>query len=88
MISLQQVPFAIVAAAEGIASSSHLSFEEEIDKFHFAEEKRTPERPVELLDSKTESNRLSTAHQPGQTVALVETSSKEAEIMDLKKSRA
>jgi len=88
VISLQQVLFTIVAAAEGIASSLHLSLEEEIDKFHFAEEKRTPERPVELLDSKTESNRLSTAHQLGQIVALVETSSKEVEIMDLKKSRA
>ena len=70
---------------EGIASSLRLSLEEEIDRVHFAKEERTPERLVELLDSKTESNRLSTTHQPGQTIALVETSSKEAEIMDLKK---
>ena len=40
---------------------------------------------MEILDSKIESNRLSTTHQPGQTVAFVETSSEEAKIMDLKK---
>ena len=40
---------------------------------------------MELLDFETESNRLSTAHQPGQTIALIETSFKEAEITDLKK---
>ena len=85
MIPLQQVSFAAIAAAEGIASSSHLSLEEEIDRFHFAKKERTPERPVEILDSESESDRLSIAHQPGLTAALVETSSEEAEIMDLKK---
>ena len=40
---------------------------------------------MELLDFETKSNRLSTAHQPEQTIALVETSSEEAENMDLKK---
>ena len=40
---------------------------------------------MEILDSETEFDRLSTAYQPGQNVALVETSSEEAEIMDLKK---
>ena len=40
---------------------------------------------MEILDSETESDRLSTAHQPRQTVAFVETSSEEVEIMDLKK---
>ena len=84
-IPLQQVLFVTVAVVEGIASSSHLSLEEEIDRFHFAEEERTPERPVELLDSETKSDRLSASHQPGQTIALVKTSSEEAEIMDLKK---
>ena len=84
-IPLQQVQFATVAAVEGIAFSSHLSLEEEIDRFHFVEEERKLKRPVEILDSKIEFDRLSTAHQPGQTAALVETSSEEAEIMDLKK---
>ena len=40
---------------------------------------------MEILDSETEFDRLSTTYQPGQNVALVETSSEEAEIMDLKK---
>ena len=84
-IPLQQVPLAAIPAAEGIASSLHLSLEEEIDKFQFAKEERTPERPVEILDSETEPDRLSTAHQPGQTAAFVEISSEEVEIMDLKK---
>ena len=61
-IPLQQVPPAAVQVAEGIASSSHLSPEEEIDRFQFAEEERTPEKPVEILDSETESNKFSTAH--------------------------
>ena len=62
-----------------------MSLEEEIYRFHFAEEERTPERPVELSNSETKSNRLSTAHQPGQTIALVETSSEETKIMELEK---
>ena len=37
------------------------------------------------MDFETKSNRLSTAHQPEQTIALVETSSEEVENMDLKK---
>ena len=61
-----------------------MSLEEEIDRFQFAEE-RTLERLVEILDFEIDSDRLSTPHQLGQTVAFVETSSKEAEAMDLKK---
>ena len=61
-----------------------MSLEEEIDKFQFAEE-RTLERLVEILDSKTESDKLFTTHWPGQIIAFVETSSEEAKIMDLKK---
>ena len=84
VVPLQQVPLAVVPVAEGVASSSHLSLEEEIDKFQFTEE-RTPERLVEILDSETEFDRLSTAHQPEQTVAFIEKSSEEAKAMDLKK---
>ena len=61
-----------------------MSLEEEIDRFQFAK-KRTPESFVEISDSETESDRLFTAHQPGQTITFVETSSEEAEAMDLKK---
>ena len=40
---------------------------------------------MEILDFETEPDRLSIAHQPGQTSAFVEISSEEVEIMDLKK---
>ena len=40
---------------------------------------------MEISDSETESDKLFIAHQPGQTIAFFETSSKEAEAMDLKK---
>ena len=40
---------------------------------------------MEISDSETESNKIFTAHQPGQTIAFDETSSEEAEAMDLKK---
>ena len=40
---------------------------------------------MELSDFETKSNRLSIAHQPEHAIALVETSSEEAENMDLKK---
>ena len=40
---------------------------------------------MEILDFETESDRISIAHQPGQAVVFIETSSKEAEAMDLKK---
>ena len=84
-IPLQQVPLVVVPAAEGIASSLHLSLEEEIENFQFAENERTPKRPVEILDFKTESDKLSIAHQSGQSTAFIETSSGKTEIMDLKK---
>ena len=61
-----------------------MSLVEEIDKFQFVEE-RTPERLVEILDSETESDRLSTAHQLGHAIAFIKMSTKEAEAMDLKK---
>ena len=40
---------------------------------------------MEISNSQTESNKLSTAHQPGQVVAFIEMSSEEAEAMDLNK---
>ena len=85
VIPLQQVPPTTIQVAEGIASSSHLSLEEKIDQFQFAEEERTPERPVEILDFEIESDRLSIAHQPSQATTFFETSSKEAKVMDLEK---
>ena len=61
-----------------------MSLEKEIDRFQFAEE-GTPKRLVEILDSESESDRLSTTYQPRQAVAFIEMSSEEAEAMDLKK---
>ena len=84
-IPFQQVPLEAKAAVERIASSSRLSLEEDIDRFRFAEEERTPKRPVEISDTETESDKFSTAHQPEQTIALVEISSEEAKNIDLKK---
>ena len=63
VVPLQQVSLAVAHVAEGVAFFSHLSLEEEIDRFQFAEE-GTPERFVEILDSETEFDRLSTAYQP------------------------
>lgn len=77
-IPLQQVPPGVVAIVEEeIASSSHLSLEEEIDKFCFEEEQKAPEELVDLLKFETKSDRLSIIHQPKFSVALVDTSSKE-----------
>ena len=61
-----------------------MSLEEEIDRFQFAEE-GTPEKLVEILDFETESDRLFTAHRPGQAIAFIEMSFEEAEAIDLKK---
>ena len=47
VVPLQQVPLVAVPVAEGVASSSHLLLEEEIENFQFAEE-RTPKRLVEI----------------------------------------
>ena len=47
VVSLQQVPLVAIPVAEGVASSSHLLLEEEIENFQFAEE-RTPKRLVEI----------------------------------------
>ena len=61
VVLLQQVPLVAALIAEGVASSSHLSLEEEIDRFQFTKE-GTPERLVEILDFETESDKLSIAH--------------------------
>ena len=54
-----------------------LSLEAEIDQFHLEDEEGVLERPVEVLDSETESNRLSTTHTQKLIVARFDTSSEE-----------
>jgi len=68
---------------EESASSRH-SLDVEIDQFHFGEEERALERPVELSDSETKSDRFSTVHHPRLIVARPNTSSEEQESIDLK----
>ena len=83
-VPLQQVPLQIVAAEEEIASS-RLSLDKEIDRFHFDEREGVLKRPVQLLDSETESDRLSAAHSLKLIVTQVTNSSEEEkEGMDLK----
>ena len=48
-----------------------LSLEVEIDQFFLEDEEGVAERPVELLDSETELDRLSVAHPPKLTIANV-----------------
>ena len=56
-----------------------LSFEAEIDQFHLEDEEGVAERPVELLDSETELDRLSVAHLLDLTATIVGTNSEEKE---------
>ena len=57
---MQQVPLQAAAAEEEIAFS-RLSLDKEIERFHFDEEEGVSERHVQVLDSETESDRLSAA---------------------------
>ena len=62
IIPLQQVPLEAPIAAEEEIASSQLSLEEEIDQFCFMEDVGPSEKPVDILDSKTESVNLSSVH--------------------------
>ena len=77
VIPLQQIP-PQAAAVEEIASS-RLSLSEKIDKFHFDKEEGVSEKSVQLSDSETEFDRLSTAHPLNLIVAQVTVSLKEEE---------
>ena len=58
---------AIVLGEE--AGSSHLSLEDQIDQFHFAEEGEVSARPVELSDSDSDLDRASVAPNLGLVIA-------------------
>ena len=85
VIPLQQVPPEATPAVEEEIGSLRLSLEEEIDQFHFEEEEITLEKPMELSDSKTESDRLSSARLPKLVITRIDSRSKEMEGRDLKK---
>ena len=61
IIPLQQVPLKAAAAVDEEIASSRLTLEDEIDQFHFKGEEGVPERPVQLSNSETESDRHSVA---------------------------
>ena len=85
-ISLQQVPLEATVAAEEEIASSWLSLEEEIDQFHFTEDERVSEKPVEILDFETKSDKLSSVRPQKLIVAQIDSSSEEEEgTMDLRK---
>ena len=77
-LPLQRSPREVVASREEI--SSCLSFEAEIDQFHFEEDKEERADPIiQLPDSKEEFDRHFAAHSPKLIVTRVDPSSKENE---------
>ena len=80
----QQLAPQQIAILREESASSHHSLVAEIDQFRFEEGEGAPKRPVELSDSRTESNKFAAVHYPRLIVAQPNTSSKE-ENMDLKK---
>ena len=74
-----------VVAEEKIASS-RLPLEEEIDRFHFVEDVRPFEKPVDISDSETESVNLSSVHPRQLIITWIDSESEEEEEqMDQKK---
>ena len=67
---------------EGVASS-HLSLEEEIDKFHFEEEKSSRTPLICISDAKGELDRSSSIHNPYLILACPDDSDEEEENMAL-----
>ena len=72
-----------VAVPREETASSHLSIEAEIDQFSLKEERKVPDKPVELSDSKADFDRSFAAHLPRLVVAWIDTSSEEEEEMAL-----
>ena len=81
---LQAPPDATTIPAERVASS-HLSLEEEINKFHF-EEEQSPRAPLICIsDAEDELDRSSGVHKPYLTLARPDDSNKEEDSMVLNK---
>ena len=86
IIPLQQVPFEAPVIVEEEIASSRLSLEEEIDQFCFVEDKGPSEKPVDILDSETESANLSFVHPKQLVITRIDLESEEEEEeMDQKK---
>ena len=78
-LPLQQILPEVVAAPEEEIASSHLSLEEEIDKFHF-EEEENPEVPiVTISDADDKTDWHSSVHTPILVIARLDSSFEEGE---------
>ena len=83
LLAQRALPAAVVLGEE--AGSSHSSLEDQIDRFHFAEEGEVSARPVELSDSDSDLDHASTAPDLGLVIAQVDISQEvEEKGMDLK----
>ena len=79
VLPLQQVlPESAAAPREEIASS-HLSLEEEIDKFHFEEKEIQGAPIVNILDFEEGADRHSSVHTPTLVIAHLDSTSEEEE---------
>ena len=86
IIPLQQVPLEAPVATEEEIASSRLSLEEEIDQFRFVEDEGLSEKPMDILDSETESANLSSVHPKQLVITRIDSESEEEEEeMDQKK---
>ena len=79
IIPLQKVPLEAPVAAEEEIASSRLSLEEEIDQFRFVEDEGLSEKPVDILDSETESANLSSVHPKQLVITRIDSESEEEE---------
>ena len=81
-LPIRHVPQEVTIPREETVSVQ-LSLEAEIDQFHLEDKEGVAERPVELLDFKTEPNRLSVARLLELTAANVGANSEEEETLVL-----
>ena len=79
VLPLQQVLLEATAAPRGEIAFSCLSLEEEIDKFHFEEEKTQGAQIVHISDAEDELDRHSGVHAPILVIARPDSTSKEEE---------
>ena len=83
---MQQVPLEAPVATEEEIASSRLSLKEEIDQFRLVEDEGLSEKPMDILDSETESANLSSVHPKQLVITRIDSESEEEEEeMDQKK---
>ena len=77
VLPLQRILLEAVAAPEEEIASSHLSLEEEIDKFHFEEEENPGALIVNISNAEGKTNKHLSVHAPTLVIARPISSSKE-----------